>query len=244
MSNYWRKRAKHFNELQWANDPLYLEALTRAGKFSKGDFVLDLGSGTGSIAQAIAPLVKRVIALDKSVDMLAGGSWPKNVRIMQWNILEPIFLDSLFDKIIARNVFHHILRNTQRAMDECHRVLKRGGIMVLAEYVPPSLEAKGNFIEIFKLKEKRLTFMENDLVNLMSRAGFKNLQLDTVWVKGVSVRKWLANAGDLSESRQEEIFRLINDCNCFKEASHLVEIGDDCLIDMRMVILTEEKGGV
>lgn len=240
-SAFWRKRAEHYNELEWANHQLNLDVFVKAGNFKKTDVVLDVGTGTGIIAHTVAPFVKEVIGLDKSQHMLEHSNWHGNMYFIKRDILDPIFKDEVFDKVTARQVFHHILRGTQEAMNECYRVLKRGGLMVFSDGVPPSPEVKQDYIEIFKLKEKRLTFMEEDLVALMERAGFKNIQSDIIWLRRMSIRNWLVNSG-LPQSTQDRIFDLhVNAGDYFKKAYDMVEVDGDCLIDMKMVILTGER---
>ena len=240
-ASFWRKRAEHYNDLEWANHQLYLDVFIEAGNFRKTDVVLDVGTGAGIIAHAVAPFVREVIGLDKSQHMLKHSNWYGNMYFIKRNIPEPIFNDEVFDKVTARQVFHHILRGTQKAMDECYRVLKRGGLMVFSEGIPPSPEVKQDYIEIFKLKEKRLTFMEEELIALMGRAGFKNIQSNILWLRKMSVRNWLVNSG-LPQSIQDRIFELhVNAGGHFKKAYNMVEIEGDCLIDMKMVTLKGEK---
>jgi len=240
-SDFWRKRSEYYNKLEWANNQLYLDAFVEAGSFKKTDVVLDVGTGTGIIAHAISPFVKEVIGLDKSQHMLEHSNWFGNMYFIKRNIFDPIFKDEVFDKVTARQVFHHILRGTQKAMNECYRVLKKGGLMVFSEGVPPSPEVKQDYIEIFKLKEKRLTFMEEDLITLMERAGFKNIQTNIIWLRQMSVTNWLVNSG-LPQPIQGRIFDLhANAGGYFKKAYNMVEIEGDCLIDMKMVTLTGGK---
>jgi len=126
-------------------------------------------------------------------------------------------------------------------MNEAYRVLKPGALMVFSEGVPPSPQVKQDYIEIFKLKEKRLTFMEEDLVALMERAGFKNIQVSIVWLRRTSVRNWLTNSA-LPQSIQDEIFNLhANAKDYFKRVYNMAEVDGDCFIDMKMAILTGEK---
>ena len=113
--------------------------------------------------------------------------------------------------------------------------------MVFSEGVPPSPEVKPDYIEIFKLKEKRLTFMEEDLIALMERAGFENVKLEIIWLRRMSVRNWLTNSG-LPQTIQDEIYALhVNAKDYFKEAYNMVDAGGDCYIDMKMAILKGEK---
>lgn len=238
---FWRKRAERYNRLEWVNEQSYLDALIRAGRFKKNDVVLDVGTGTGIVAHAISPLVNEVIGLDKSQEMLKHSNWFGNMYFIRRNILAPIFKDEVFSKVTARLVFHHILRGTQEAMNECCRVLKKGGLMVFSEGVPPSPEVKQDYIEIFKLKEKRLTFMEEDLIALMQNAGFKNIKVDILWLRKMSVNNWLANSG-MPDSTKDRIFGLhVGAGDYFKKAYNMVEADGDCFIDMKMAILVGEK---
>ena len=240
-AEFWRKRSERYNALEWANHQSYLDAFVQVGDFKKTDIVLDVGTGTGIVAHAISPLVKQVIGLDKSQDMLEHSNWYENMYFIRRDILNPIFKDEVFDKVATRQVFHHILEGTQEAMDECYRVLKSGGKMIFSEGVPPSEEVKEDYIEIFKLKEERLTFMEKDLIALMEKAGFKNIQISISWLRQMSIKNWLINSG-LPQSTQDKIFKLhVNAADYFKEVYNLMENGGDCLIDMKMVILVGEK---
>ncbi|MBA7618394.1 hypothetical protein ES703_25720 [subsurface metagenome] len=165
----------------------------------------------------------------------------KNLHFVQGDILHSQFKDEMFDKVTARLVFHHILESTQIAMNECYRVLKKGGIMIFSEGVPPSQEVKQDYIEIFKLKEDRLTFMEDDLVALMENARFNNININIVWLREMSIKRWLISSG-LPQDVQRKIFDLhVNAQDYFKTVYNMVETNGDCLIDMKMIILTGEK---
>jgi D-glycero-D-manno-heptose 1,7-bisphosphate phosphatase len=237
----WEKRSEVYDQLQWVKEHSYLDAFVKAGDFKRTDLVLDVGTGTGIVARAVAPLVSQVVGLDKSQAMLEHSNWQGNMYFVRRDVLNPLFKDEVFDKVTARHVFHHILLDTQQAMNECYRVLKKGGRMIFSEGVPPCLEVKQDYIEIFRLKEKRLTFMEEDLAALMQRAGFKDIQVSITRLRGMSVRNWLMNSG-LPQPVQDKIFDLhINAKDYFKRAYNMAKANGDCLIDMKMAILVGAK---
>jgi len=240
-SNFWKKRAKKYNELDWVKNKEYLRTFIKAGEFKKTDAVLDVGTGTGIVTHAIAPLVKKVICFDKSQEMLNKGNWYGNMHPILGNILNPIFDNETFDKVTARHVFHHILYGTQKAMDECYRLLKKKGKMILSEGVPPHKKVKEDYIKIFKLKEKRLTFLEEDLESLMEKSGFKNIKTTSVILERMSIRNWLEKSG-LPIAIQDRIFNFhINSNGHFKRAYNLERIGNDCLVNFKMAIVVGEK---
>src|SRR3989338_2924881 len=154
---FWKIRSERYNNLKWVNDSSYLKAFISSAGFNNKDLVLDVGTGTGVVAHALAPIVKEVIGLDISQDMLEHSNWKDNKYFIKRDIRDPIFYDNVFDKVTARMMFHHILEDTQKAMNECHRVLKKGGRMVLSEGVPQTPAVKEDYTKMFKLKEERLT---------------------------------------------------------------------------------------
>ena len=149
--------------------------------------------------------------------------------------------DNSFSKVTARMVFHHILEDPQKAMDECYRVLKPGGMMVFSEGVPPSEGVKPFYTEMFKLKEDRLTFMEDDMIGIMEKSGFKNIKKEIYWSKESSIRNWLNNSGLPADTR-DKIFNMhIELDEGGKQDYNMVIDNNDCFIDMKFVILVGEK---
>lgn len=239
--NFWKIRSQHYNELEWANHRRYLDAFIKAGDFKKTDTVLDVGTGTGIVAHAASSLIMQVIGLDKSQAMLEHSNWYGNMYFIKRDILNPIFADETFDKITCRQVFHHILKHQQKAMDICYRMLKKSGAMIFSEGVPPTKRVKDNYIEIFRLKEKRVIFYEEDLVSLMEKSGFQNIRPKIVYLRKMSVRNWLSNSG-MPQVIQEKIYRLHKNApDYFKEDYNMIEAVNDCLIDMKMAILVGKK---
>ena len=157
--------------------------------------------------------------------MLRSSNWNGNKYFVLRDIREPFFHDEVFDKFTTRMVFHHIVERSDEAMAECYRVLKRGGRIILSEGVPPCKEVKEDYARIFRLKEDRVTFLEEDLQALLERAGFVNVEVQTIRLKHMSVRNWLSNSG-LPEETQEKIFRMHADARpYFKKAYDMVETG-------------------
>lgn len=240
-TKFWKVRAEHYNELNWVTHQSYLDAFVEVGKFKKTDTVLDVGTGTGVVARAISPLVAEVIGLDVSQDMLEQSNWRGNMYFIRRDVRDGFFAEGVFDKVTARMVFHHIMERTQGAMNECHRVLKKGGKMIFSEGVPPSPVVKNDYIKIFKLKEKRLTFMEDDLVSLMQKAGFRDIRTVILWLRRMSVKNWLNKSG-LPKSTQEKIYRMhSHGSDEFKSVYNMLMADGDCLIDMKMAILVGRK---
>lgn len=149
-------------------------------------------------------------------------------------------MNESFDKVIARNVFHHIYLDVEKAAEECCRVTKEGGAIIVGERVPPADEVRQEYEQILILKDQRIVFTESSLWSLLATAGFKILKSRDVWIRNLSVRSWLRKSG-LSKEIQEKIFALhVCGSEAFRKAHNLKIVGDDCFIDIKSVIV----GGV
>lgn len=239
--DYWKIRSEGYNELQWVKEESYIDTMIKAGKFISNDLVLDVGTGTGIIAQSISPLVKEVIGIDISQEMMEHSNWMKNKYFVRRDIRDSLFFDEVFDKITARMVFHHITEDIEKAMQECHRILKKGGLMILSEGIPPLPELKQDYSDIFKLKENRITFLEEDIIKLMSSAGFKNIKVIPHVMNNFSVANWLGKSG-LDKQKQDKIFEMhVTARDLFKKAYNMKIVNGDCLIDVKNIICVGEK---
>ena len=239
---FWQMRSQKYNQLEWANKSEYLQAFLQAGEFKAEDRVLDVGTGTGIIANSVAPYVRHVTGIDIYQDMLDRvQERPVNVDWQQMDTHDLRFEDSSFNKITARMVFHHVTCDTEGGMKECYRVLKEGGQMVFSEGVPPTEHVKEFYTEMFKLKEERITFMEDDLTELMKQGGFKRIDKQALVMPQVSIKNWLESSG-IPQENQDKIFQMHLDLDEKGKQDYKMTITEtDCLIDMKFIILVGYK---
>lgn len=239
---FWHIRAEKYDNLFWTKDISYIDAILEASGFSKDDVVLDVGTGTGAIARTIRPLVSHVIALDNSPSMLEKGKWD-GFSFIKWDIADRIFKDSLFDKVIARMVFHHIFDDLSKVYIRCYDVLTPKGRLIVAEGVPPTDDPDivEWYTEMFKLKEERRVFSPSELVDYHKKAGFQNVKCHTHIMKGFSIRNWLENSG-IDMGTQEKIMGMhLNASQKVKDAYNMEIKDGDCLVDTKNVIVTGDK---
>jgi ubiquinone/menaquinone biosynthesis C-methylase UbiE len=101
-----------------------------------GHRLLDIGGGTGRIAQHFCGCVAQVYVLDPSPQMLRESARKEHcvptICPMQGESEELPFADAVFDRIIMIDAFHH-LRDQERAAHEMVRVLAPGGRLVIQE---------------------------------------------------------------------------------------------------------------
>jgi ubiquinone/menaquinone biosynthesis C-methylase UbiE len=116
----------------------------------RGQEVLDVGCGPGTITQGIAEhvLPGRVTAIDRDPSQiaraarLAEGRELTNVRFTTAEADELPFGDASFDLVFAHALFEH-LPNPQEALAEMRRVLRPGGIIALGSPDWDAFEMRG-----------------------------------------------------------------------------------------------------
>ena len=108
-----------------------VQALTNHVAPQANHRLLDVGGGTGRIAQYFVKHVHQVCILDPSPGMLQEGQ-QKGLCITQGMAERIPFADQTFDRIIAIDSFHHLL-NQRQAARELLRVLAPGGRLIVEE---------------------------------------------------------------------------------------------------------------
>ncbi len=99
----------------------------------------DMGCGTGQIAAALAPFVKRLVAIDNTAAMLKAARQRfksvKNVAVRKGELTALPLDDAELDAAIYCLVLHH-LPDPGAALAEAARVLKRGGRVLVIDMLP------------------------------------------------------------------------------------------------------------
>lgn len=98
----------------------------------------DLGCGTGHIAEALSPVVGRVIAVDESGPMLAAARdrlvGAPNVELREGHI-EALPIDDMSLDIAILFLVAHFISDPSQAMREVRRVLKPGGRLLIVDLI-------------------------------------------------------------------------------------------------------------
>jgi len=105
----------------------------------EGATVLDLGCGNGWVAHALSVPTEHMIGLDPSLAQIGLATKPTPAANERYvcALGEALpFDDAGFDIVLLFNSFHHILiSNQERALVECARVMKKGGLLYIQEPV-------------------------------------------------------------------------------------------------------------
>ncbi len=139
--------------------------------FRPSDIVVDIGGGTGAIAQFLSGRVARMIVIDPSEKMLAQCRHHVGLECILGHSEALPFNDRSIDKIILVDAFHHLSDRTA-ALSEIRRVLKQNGIVIVVEFNPESIG--GTIIALFEkiLRFGSVFFTPDQLLDLFTDHGF------------------------------------------------------------------------
>jgi ubiquinone/menaquinone biosynthesis C-methylase UbiE len=135
----------------------------------------DLGCGTGQLAAALAPFVARVIAVDRSGEMLQAARRRlrdcHNVEVRRGELEALPIADGELDAATLLLVLHH-LPDPSAALTEAARVLKRGGRLLISDMLPHDREEYRH-----QMGHVWLGFDDEHLRKLLAAAGFDQVRV-------------------------------------------------------------------
>lgn len=121
---------------------------------------LDVATGGGHVARALASRVRRVVACDLTREMLAAarahleGAGAADVVYVVADAEDLPFLDGAFDIVTCRIAAHHFPR-PDRFVAEAARVLRPGGAFLLIDNVVPEDAGVARFVNVLeKLRDE------------------------------------------------------------------------------------------
>lgn len=132
-----------------------LEAVVRMADPRPEWVALDIATGGGHTAIALAPRVAGVVALDLTPEMLdaarglAAERGVSGIEFVLGDAEDLPFPDASFDLVTCRIAAHHF-SHVQRFADEVARVLRSGGRFVLEDQCVPQSASPAAFVNLFE----------------------------------------------------------------------------------------------
>lgn len=134
--------------------------------------LLDIGTGTGRMAELLDGRSEDITALDNSPEMLRLARArlqhlpPGRVELVQGDFAELPFADGSFDTVLFHQVLHYA-QSPEIVLHEAARVTRRGGRVAIVDFAPHQRE---------ELRDRhahvRLGFADSQIRELLAEAGF------------------------------------------------------------------------
>jgi ArsR family transcriptional regulator len=192
--------------LHSADQPVEDALATMLGEGTLGA-LLDVGTGTGRMAELFAPRAERVTALDKSPEMLRVARsrldrLPSGaVDLVQGDFTALPFEAECFDTVLFHQVLHYAQEPGQ-VLAEAARVARGAGRVAIVDFAAHDRE---------ELRERhahaRLGFTDEQMMGFLADAGFGEARASALPGQPLTVKIWTARKQAGAAQRQDEMER-------------------------------------
>ncbi len=185
-------------------------------------WALDLGTGAGFTAFAMARFARRVLAIDPTLAMLREARRIGRERglvnvALSRNLAEALPVAAGSAELVTSRMAAHHFPDFERMLDEVCRVLKSGGALVMADSIAPSDDSAAvwmNDIELRRDYSHIQDRQEQVIDNLLRRRGLTIVRKEHTRI-GLHFNDWVARTA----TPQDEVESLRRD---FLDAPEIV----------------------
>jgi len=173
------KVAANYSKSTFHASSVRLQEVVDLVRPKRGDLALDVATGTGNTALAVAPHVRRVVGLDLTREMLDEArrvAAERSITNVDWVIGDAAhlpFQDDTFDIYVVRAAPHHFT-DVDAFLGEAFRVLKPDRDAAFVDCAPP-LPARDvlHEVELRRDPSHILSLTVEEWVAKLERAGFE-----------------------------------------------------------------------
>jgi len=198
-AEYFSRHAEEWDRLRvlhCPDEPVEAALVTalgaKTGETRLGE-LLDVGTGTGRIAELLAKSASHVTALDRNPEMLQVArarlqALPAGlIDLVQGDFNALPFADATFDTVIFHQVLHYA-QEPESVLAEAARVTRQGGTVTIVDFAAHDLE------ELRKdHAHARLGFSDEQMLALLSDAGFSCREPIPLPGTPLTVKIWTAS---------------------------------------------------
>ena len=196
VRSFFGEHAKAYSNSQSHAEGSDLAALIKALRPRRAEVALDVATGTGFTAMALARLVGHVTGVDMTDEMLAQArslaakEGATNVRFELGDAQELAYPRASFDIVTTRRAAHHF-SDVPRFLRQARRVLRPGGRLGMVDMSPlEGTEKFSNRIEKLRDRSHVEAFTPTAWRLMIQEAGFRVNSTDVIG-EPITFERWL-----------------------------------------------------
>ncbi len=195
--SYFARHATEWDTLRSLHSPdgPVERALDQALGDARLGALLDIGTGTGRMAELFAPRADLVTAFDKSPEMLRLARTrlqhlpAEQIALVQGDFAALPFADMQFDTVLFHQVLHYA-QEPETVLAEAARVTRPGGQVAIVDFGAHDREDLRS-----QHAHARLGFADEQMLTLLSEAGFGPSPPVALPGKPLTVKIWTGRRG-------------------------------------------------
>jgi ArsR family transcriptional regulator len=204
--SYFARHAEEWDDLRRMHSPDQLveqKLVDALGSAPLGD-LLDIGTGTGRIAELFAPRASRIVALDKNLEMLRIARAKlqhlpaDTIDLVQGDFSDLPFEADQFDTIVLHQVLH-FAQEPAPALAEAARVMRVGGRLAIVDFAAHDREELRQ-----RHAHSRLGFADRQMASLLKNAGFTAKEPVALDEGELVVKIWIGEKRPPKNSKSSE----------------------------------------
>ena len=235
QETYWTERARQYDKTSWVKDEDFIDAFLRMLPNKTFNSILEVGIGTGAIAEKVAENIGPLIGIDISKDMISKINHP-NIAAMIGDARKLEFDNNTFDFIYMRNVIHYI-DNQEEVFSQIYRCLKPGGYFLFSQVVPPDDTISDEYDWLLGRNIHYPT--QAELTKFFVK--FSIVGQNNYILKKQSIMNWLNNTCNNKSERQKTINRHRTTSKIYKSFANFEETEHDILININHFMVLSKK---
>jgi ArsR family transcriptional regulator len=191
---YFARHAEEWDTLRSLHSPDEPIEAALASTLAPGSLgaLLDIGTGTGRIAELFAPRASHVTAFDKSPEMLRIArarlqQLPAElVELVQGDFTDLPFADAMFDTVLLHQVLHYAPQ-PEMVLAQASRVMKPGGQIAIVDLAAHDREELRS-----AHAHARLGFSDEQIIAAFAHAGLTGEKTVALPGSPLTVKIWTA----------------------------------------------------
>jgi len=233
--NYWAKRAGQYNKTSWVKDEDFIEAFLGMIPDETFNSILEVGIGTGAVAEKVVKNIGPLIGIDISKEMISKINNP-NITALVGDAHKLKFDNNTFDLIYMRNVIHYI-DNPDLVFSEIYRCLKPAGYLLFSQVVPPDDSISKEYDWLIGRNIHYPT--QTEITDWMKDLHIKDI--NHYILASQSIMNWLNNTCSDEREKDKIIDRHLETSSRYKSLVNYSTLHDDIFLDIKHLMILAVK---